>query len=82
MSSVLLTRIIQFTALTQGLVVDGQGYGLHVHELVVGDGRLQGEQQHSFSDRCGAGVCLCLCLYGTKLTERRVWSLCLMTSCS
>lgn len=40
MSSVLLTRIIQFTALTQGLVVDGQGYGLHVHELVVGDGRL------------------------------------------
>lgn len=82
MSSVLLTRIIQFTALTQGLVVDGQGYGLHVHELVVGDGRLQGKQQHSFSDRCGAGVCLCLCLYGTKLTERRVWSLCLMTSCS
>lgn len=82
MSSVLLTRIIQFTALTQGLVVDGQGYGLHVHELVVGDGRLQWEQQHSFSDRCGAGVCLCLCLYGTKLTERRVWSLCLMTSCS
>lgn len=45
MGGVLLPRVIQFTALTQSLVVDRQGHGLHVHELVVGDGRLEEECQ-------------------------------------
>lgn len=39
-SGVLLAGVVQLAALTQSLVVHGQGYGLHVHELVVADGRL------------------------------------------
>lgn len=40
MGSVLLAWVVQLAALTQSLVVDWQGYCLHVHELVVGDGGL------------------------------------------
>lgn len=40
MGGVLLARIVQLAALTQRLVVDRQRHGLHVHELVVGDGHL------------------------------------------
>lgn len=41
MGGILLARVVQLTALTQSLVVDGQGDRLHVHELVVGDGGLK-----------------------------------------
>lgn len=41
---VLLAWVIQLTALTQSLVIDRQGYRLHVHELVVRDGRLAEEE--------------------------------------
>lgn len=40
---VLLPWVIQFAALTQSLVVDRQGHGVHVHQLVVGDSGLAGE---------------------------------------
>lgn len=42
--SVLLAWVVQLTALTQGLVMDRQRYRLHVHELVVRDGRLAEEE--------------------------------------
>lgn len=38
---VLLSRVVQFTALTQRLIVHRQRYRLHVHDLVVGDGGLE-----------------------------------------
>lgn len=38
---VLLSRVVQFTALTQRLVMHRQRYRLHVHDLVVGDGGLE-----------------------------------------
>ncbi len=44
MSGVLLAWIVQLTALTQSLVVDWQNHRLHVHELVVRDGRLVEEE--------------------------------------
>lgn len=37
---VLLSRIVQLTALTQSLVVHRQPHCLHVHNLVVGNGGL------------------------------------------
>lgn len=45
MGGVLLAWVVQLTALTQSLVVDRQGHGLHVHELVVRDGRLVEEER-------------------------------------
>lgn len=82
---VLLARVIQLAALAQRLVVDRQPHGLYVHELVVGDGGLveeveigllvgMGGVENEERDR-GRRVFL-------GLTERRVWSLCLMRSCS
>lgn len=44
MGGVLLAWVVQLTALTQSLIVDGQSYCLHVHELVVGDGGLVSKQ--------------------------------------
>ncbi len=38
---VLLSRVVQFTALTQRLIVHRQRYRLHVHDLVIGDGGLE-----------------------------------------
>ncbi len=38
---VLVSRVVQFTALTQRLIVHRQRYRLHVHDLVVGDGGLE-----------------------------------------
>ncbi|KAG9350640.1 hypothetical protein JZ751_024529 [Albula glossodonta] len=40
-SGVLLPRVVQLAALTQGLVVDRQGHCLHVHDLVIGYGGLR-----------------------------------------
>lgn len=45
MGGVLLTWVVQFTALTQSLVVDGQGHSLHVHQLVVRDSGLVEEER-------------------------------------
>lgn len=42
---VLLPWVVQFTALTQRLVVDRQGHSVHVHQLVVGDSGLVGEDR-------------------------------------
>lgn len=77
---VLLARVVQLAALAQSLVVDGQGYGLHVHELVVGDGGLASKQQKHKLE--GPGRRARARASASRLTERRVWSLCLMTSCS
>lgn len=40
MRGVLLSRVVQLTALAQGLVVDGQRRRLHVQDLVVRYGAL------------------------------------------
>lgn len=44
---VLLSGVVQFTALTERLIVHWQRYRLHVHDLVVGDGGLEKEFFHS-----------------------------------
>lgn len=86
---VLLTWVVQFTALTQSLVVDRQGHGLHVHQLVVGDSGLVEEDRDGEGDLLyrllHTGVERQWCGLGRPvfaLTERMVWSLCLMRSCS
>lgn len=42
-SGILLSWIVQLTALTQRLVVHGQSHCLHVHDLVVGNSGLEGK---------------------------------------
>lgn len=42
MRCILLARVVELTAFTEHLKVHGQGSCLHVHQLVIGDGRLQG----------------------------------------
>lgn len=78
---VLPAWVVQLTALTQCLVVDGQGYCLHVHELVVGNGGLESKQQTEvilkYSSRVWRGseyrlVSVHNCVFVIVLTERRV----------
>lgn len=47
---VLLPWVVQFTALTQSLVVDRQGHGMHVHQLVVRDSGLVEEDRDRKGD--------------------------------
>lgn len=47
---VLLPRVVQFTALTQCLVVDRQRHSMHVHQLVVGDSGLGEEDRDRKGD--------------------------------
>lgn len=50
MGGVLLPWVVQFTALTQSLVVDRQGHRVHVHQLVVRDSGLVEEDRDRKGD--------------------------------